>query len=274
MGKNKKTSKLIHCGIDTANNYGSVNDPLYKSSTIIFKNYKDYIDAKKNKYAKPYYGRLGTFNSKKLEKVMTEMYESESCVITSSGLSAITITLLTFLDKNSECLITQNCYEPVYNFAVDNLKSFGIKTFFFECNNISKFSKLITSKTKVIYLESPGSINFEVEDLEKIISIAKKYNITTIFDNTWATFLGFNPLKWGVDVVIESATKYISGHSDNFCGIIACSKNNYLKIKSTSTKLGDCVHPESCLTAIRGLRTLELRLNKHYDNAKIIFNFL
>ena len=117
----------------------------------------------------------------KLEKVMTEMYESESCVITSSGLSAITITLLTFLDKNSECLITQNCYEPVYNFAVDNLKKFWNKNIFFECNNISKFSKLITSKTKVIYLESPGSINFEVEDLEKIISIAKKNTILQLY---------------------------------------------------------------------------------------------
>ena len=274
MGKNKIKTRLIHSGIDTDKNHGSLSDPIYKSSTLIFKNYKEYVLAKKNKFSKPYYGRLGSFNTKRLENIMSELYKSESCVITSSGLSAITLTLLSFLEKNSECLITQNCYEPVYNFATQNLVKFGVKVKFFENKNIKKFANLITKKTKIIYLESPGSINYEVEDLEKIIKLAKKNNIITVFDNTWATFLGFNPLNWGVDIVIESATKYISGHSDNFCGIIACSHNNYLKIKSTATKYGDYVHSESCVTAIRGLRTLETRINQHSKNAQVIYNFL
>ena len=274
MGKNKIKTKLIHNGIDTVKNYGSLSDPLYKSSTLIFKDYKEYLLAKKNKFSKPYYGRLGSYNTKRLEKIMSELYQSESCVITSSGLSAITLTLVSFLEKGSECLITQNCYEPVYNFATQNLVKFGVKVKFFENNNLKNFTKLITKKTKIIYLESPGSMNYEVEDLEKIIKIAKQKNIITVFDNTWATFLGFNPLKWGVDIVIESATKYISGHSDNFCGIIACSYNNYLKIKSTATKYGDYVHSDSCVTAIRGLRTLETRMNQHSKNAKVVYNFL
>ena len=274
MGKNKIKTKLIHSGIDTVKNYGSLGDPLYKSSTLIFKNYKEYLLAKKNKFSKPYYGRLGSYNTKRLEKLMSELYQSESCVITSSGLSAITLSLVSFLEKGSECLITQNCYEPVYNFATQNLAKFGVKVNFFENNNLKNFTKLITKKTKIIYLESPGSMNYEVEDLEKIIKIAKQKNIITVFDNTWATFLGFNPLKWGVDVVIESATKYISGHSDNFCGIIACSYNNYLKIKSTATKYGDYVHSDSCVTAIRGLRTLETRMNQHSKNARVVYNFL
>ena len=274
MGKNKIKTKLIHNGIDTVKNYGSLSDPLYKSSTLIFKDYKEYLLAKKNKFSKPYYGRLGSYNTKRLEKIMSELYQSESCVITSSGLSAITLTLVSFLEKGSECLITQNCYEPVYNFATQNLVKFGVKVKFFENNNLKNFIKLITKKTKIIYLESPGSMNYEVEDLEKIIKIAKQKNIITVFDNTWATFLGFNPLKWGVDIVIESATKYISGHSDNFCGIIACSYNNYLKIKSTATKYGDYVHSDSCVTAIRGLRTLETRMNQHSKNAKVVYNFL
>ena len=129
-------------------------------------------------------------------------------------------------------------------FATQYLVKFGVQIKFFENNNITKFTKLITKKTKIIYLESPSSMNYEVEDLEKIIKIAKQKNILTVFDNTWATFLGFNPLKWGIDIVIESGTKYISGHSDNFCGIVACSYNNYLKIKSTATKYGDYVHSE------------------------------
>ena len=129
-------------------------------------------------------------------------------------------------------------------------------------------SNKISQKTKLIYMESPGSINFQIEDIEKILKIAKKRKIITIFDNTWATFLGFNPIKLGVDVVIESATKYISGHSDNFCGIIACNKKNFSKIKSVVTRYGDYVHPESCAMTIRGLRTLENRLNKHSENVK------
>ena len=274
MGKNKIKTRLIHSGIDTLKNHGSLSDPTYKSSTLIFKDYKEYILAKKNKFSKPYYGRFGSFNTKRLENIMSELYESENCVVTSSGLSAITLTLLSFLEKNSECLITQNCYEPVYNFATQNLEKFGVKVRFFENNNIKNFTKLISKKTKIIYLESPGSMNYEVEDLERIIKLAKQNNIITIFDNTWATFLGFNPLKWGVDIVIESATKYISGHSDNFCGIIACGYNNYLKIKSTATKYGDYVHSDSCVTAIRGLRTLETRMNQHSKNAQVVFNFL
>ena len=274
MGKNKIKTKLIHNGIDTVKNYGSLSDPLYKSSTLIFRDYKEYLLAKKNKFSKPYYGRLGSYNTKRLEKIMSELYQSESCVITSSGLSAITLTLVSFLEKNSECLVTQNCYEPVYNFATQNLAKYGVKVKFFENNNIKNFTKLITKKTKIIYLESPGSINYEVEDLEKIIKIAKQNSIITVFDNTWATFLGFNPLKWGVDIVIESATKYISGHSDNFCGIIACSYNNYLKIKSTVTRYGDYVHSDSCVTAIRGLKTLETRMSQHSKNAQVIYNFL
>ena len=162
MGKNKIKTKLIHNGIDTVKNYGSLSDPLYKSSTLIFKDYKEYLLAKKNKFSKPYYGRLGSYNTKRLEKIMSELYQSESCVITSSGLSAITLTLVSFLEKGSECLITQNCYEPVYNFATQNLVKFGVKVKFFENNNLKNFTKLITKKTKIIYLESPGSMNYEV----------------------------------------------------------------------------------------------------------------
>ena len=174
MGKRKINTKLIHCGIDTIKNYGSLSDPLFKSSTLIFNNYEEYNLAKKNKFTRPYYGRLGSFNTKRLEKVMSELYESENSVITSSGLSAITLTLLSFLDKNSECLITENCYEPVYHFAKQNLNKFGVRIKFFENNNIKKFKQLITNKTKIIYLESPSSINYEVEDIEKIVKIAQK----------------------------------------------------------------------------------------------------
>ncbi len=273
MGKkriNIKT-KLIHSGINPNEHQGSLSNPIYKNSTLVFKDYDGYLDAKKNKFSKPYYGRLGNVSTKAFEALMSELYECDSCIATSSGLSAIILSLLTFLEKDSECLITENCYEPVYNFATNTLKKLGINVKYF--SNIN-FNKLVSKKTRVIYMESPGSLNYKIEDVKKIVNIAKKKKIVTIFDNTWATFLGFNPLKLGVDVVIESATKYISGHSDNFCGIIATDYNNFVKIKTTITRHGDYVHPESCNTAMRGIKTLNSRMKVHYNNAQKIYSFL
>ena len=101
---------------------------------------------------------------------------------------------MSLLKKNDEIMISENCYEPVYNFSINELSKFGVKSFFYP-NNINKLEKLISKKTKIIYIESPGSLNYEVTDLEKVVKIAKSYNILTIMDNTWSTFLGCNPIK-------------------------------------------------------------------------------
>ncbi len=274
MGKKEINSKLIKLGSDPDLHHGSLSDPIYKTSTIIFKNYKSFLNAKRNKFTLPYYGRLGNYSIKRFEKIVCKIYESESSIVTSSGLSAITISLLSFLSEKDELLVTENCYEPVFNFCCKDLKRFGIKTHFFKNNRPDLLKKLSNKNIKVLYLESPGSLNYEVEDLEKIIKITKKNKIITIMDNTWATFLGINPIKWGIDIVVESCTKYFSGHSDNFCGIIACSSENYKRIKQTAVRIGDFVSAESCYTAIRGLRTLSLRMEKHHQNAIKVFEFL
>ncbi len=274
MGKNKINSELIKLGSDPNLHHGSLSDPIYKTSTIIFNDYRSFLDAKKDKFKKPYYGRFGNYSTKRFEELVCNIYKSEDAVITSSGLSAITISLLSFLSKGDEVLITENCYEPVYNFCSKELSKFGIKTYFYKNNNTSSINKYINKKTKLIYIESPGSLNFEVEDIDKIVKIAKKNNIITIMDNTWATFLGFNPLDWGIDVAIESCTKYFSGHSDNFCGVIACSKKNFKKIKQTAVRLGDFVSSEACFNAIKGLRTLSTRLEKHQENSLKVFKYL
>lgn len=274
MGKKELESKLIKLGSDPKIHHGSLSDPIYKTSTIIFDDYQSFIKAKKDRFNLPYYGRFGNYTTKRFEKIISQAYESEAALVTSSGLSSITISLLSFLSKGDEILVSENCYEPVFNFCSKLLKNFGIKTIFFENNNSVNLERLISDKTKVIYLESPSSLNYEVEDIEKVVKIAKKRKIITIQDNTWATFIGLNPLKWGIDIVIESCTKYFSGHSDNFCGAIACSKLNYDKIKQTAIRIGDFVSSESCFSAIRGMRTLKVRLKKHQENAEEIFEYL
>ena len=272
MGKKIKTN-IIHVGSNPENNHGSISDPIYKNSTLIFKNYSSFVESKKNKFEVPYYGRFGNFTTKNFENVISKLYKSEKAVVTSSGLSAITITFLSLLSKGDEILVIENCYEPVANFCKFVLSKFDISTRFYNPNE-TNLKSIITKKTKLIYIESPGSLNFEVQDLNEIVSIAKKKNIITIMDNTWSTFLGCNPIKFGIDIVIESLTKYFSGHSDNFCGAIACSSKYFLLIKQTAVRLGDFVSPESCFFASRGLKTLPVRMKNHELNAEKVYEFL
>ena len=273
MGK-KIATKIIHTGSSPEKNSGSINIPVYKNSTLIFNNYNTFLNAKKSRFDLPYYGRINTKTTSNLAKIISSLYKSKFTVLTSSGLSAITLTLKTFLKKNDEVLITENCYEPVFNFAQNELSKFGIKVTYFS-NNCKNLENLIKENTKLIYAESPGSLNFEVSDLKKISSLAKKNKIISIIDNTWSTFLGCNPLIYGFDIVIESATKYISGHSDNFLGIVTTkSKLMYESIKKTTVRYGDFVSSESCYSAFNGLRTLKIRIENHSKNASEIFNFL
>ncbi len=273
MGKKIKT-RIIHTGSEPKKHFGSISDPIYRNSTLIFESYKKFIEAKKNRFVLPYYGRISTYSTRSFEKVITSLYKSRHTILTSSGLSAITITLKSLLKSNDQILVTENCYEPVFNFSKIELSRFGIKTTFYP-NNFKKLENLISKETKILYVESPSSLNYEVEDLLKITKIAKKNKIITVIDNTWSTFLGCNPLDYNFDIVIESATKYLSGHSDNFLGIITTKSDNlWKKIKQTSVLNGDFVSSESCFNAMKGLKTLEVRMSKHSDNAKKIFDYL
>ena len=273
MGKKIRT-ETIHYGVDPEDHYGSINDPIYKNSTLVFQNYKSFLKAKKDRFNVPYYGRISTYTTRRFGQLGSKLYNAKKSVVTSSGLSAITITFLALLKKDDEILISENCYEPVYNFATHELKKFGIKSHFFS-NNRRNIDKIINKKTKILYIESPGSLNYEVSDIKEIVKICKKKKIITIMDNTWSTFLGCNPLEIGVDIVVESLTKYFSGHSDNFLGLIVLNSAELArKIKTTSVRLGDYVSPESCFNATKGLKTLKLRIEKHIENADKIFNYL
>ena len=272
--KLKKKTKIIQAGIDIKKYFGSLTTPIFYNSTIAFKEYKTFTKAKRNKQNDLYYGRFKTKTVQIFEQIMTDLYESEKAIITSSGLSAIIITLSSFLSKNDNIIFVENCYEPAANFIRLELKKFGINHKTYPPVYNKSIEKLIDENTKLMYLESPTSLNFEIQDIEKFVKTAKKKNILTIMDNTWSTFYGCNPLKFGVDIVIESGTKYLSGHSDCFCGIIACSNSNFKKIYSTKIRFGDFVSSENCFLAIRGLKTLPIRLKNHFKNTKKVLAFL
>ena len=131
MGKKIRT-ETIHYGVDPEDHYGSINDPIYKNSTLVFQNYKSFLKAKKDRFNVPYYGRISTYTTRRFGQLGSKLYNAKKSVVTSSGLSAITITFLALLKKDDEILISENCYEPVYNFATHELKNFGIKSHFFQ----------------------------------------------------------------------------------------------------------------------------------------------
>ncbi len=275
MKKIKKDTKLIELGRKSFENFGIVNPPIYRTSTVLFKNTKDLGKAIKNRFNQTYYGRYGTPTTFALENAISGIEKGYRTVATSSGMSAISISLLSFLSKNDHCLISDCSYYPTKKFANEILSKFGVKFDFYDPKNLETLKKKINKKTKIIFMESPSSLTFEIEDISEVVKIAKKKKIITMIDNSWATPLYFSPIKIGIDISILAATKYISGHADVMLGLVTVKNENlYIKIKNTAVSLGDCPGPEECYLSLRGLRTLSVRLEKHRLNGLKIARLL
>ena len=275
MKKIKKDTKLTLVGRNSFDNYGIVNPPIYRTSTVLFKNIKELGKAISNRFNQTYYGRYGTPTTFYLEEGIAEIENAYRTIATSSGMSSISITLLSFLSKDEHCLISDCTYYPTKKFAMKILSKFGVKVDFYDPTNINSLKKRINKKTKLIFMESPSSLTFEIEDMNEIIKIAKKKKIITAIDNSWATPFYFSPIKCGIDISILAATKYISGHADTMLGLITVKNEKlFLKIKDTAVSLGDCPGPEECYLSLRGLRTLATRLEKHRSSALKIARLL
>ena len=273
--KIKKDTKIILSGRKPFDNYGIVNPPIYRTSTVLFKNIKELGKAISNRFNQTYYGRYGTPTTFYLEEGIAEIENAYRTIATSSGMSSISITLLSFLSKDEHCLISDCTYYPTKKFAMKILSKFGVKVDFYDPTNINSLKKRINKKTKLIFMESPSSLTFEIEDMNEIIKIAKKKKIITAIDNSWATPFYFSPIKCGIDISILAATKYISGHADTMLGLITVKNEKlFLKIKDTAVSLGDCPGPEECYLSLRGLRTLATRLEKHRSSALKIARLL
>ena len=270
----KIKTKLTKIGRDHKKSRGYVNPPIYKGSTIIFDNFKSYIfDRDKSKNS--LYGIQFNPTGKYLENAITSLYGSHDTVIAPSGLSALIIPFLTFLSKGDHVLINDALYGPTRNFCNKILEKYGIVVeYFHSTNDINNFQKLITKKTKLIYLESPGTTTFDIIDMPKIVKCAKKNNIITVVDNSWSSPLFHNPIKLGINIVIEAATKYISGHSDILLGLITSDKKTSKKIRFYTKAMGLCPGSEEVYLALRGLPTLELRMRAIEKNAINLSNVL
>ena len=273
----KIKTKLTKIGRNPKKNKGYINPPIFKGSTIIFDNFKSYIRDrdKTNDNEKSKYGIQFNPTRECLENAITSLYDATDTVTTPSGLTALIIPFLTFLNKGDHVLISDSLYNPTRNFCEKILVNYGIKIeYFHPTKNIENFNNLIKKSTRLIFLESPGTATFDIIDFPKITKIAKKNKIITVADNTWASPIFCNPLKLGVNIIVEAGTKYISGHSDILLGFIVSDKSTAHKIRFFSKTLGICPGSEEVYLALRGIPTLETRIKEIEKNALNLANEL
>tara|TARA_B100001093_G_scaffold405559_1_gene393844 strand:- start:586 stop:1656 length:1071 start_codon:yes stop_codon:yes gene_type:complete len=220
------------------------------------------------------YGRQGTSTTHILQKILTKLEESYHVFTTPTGFGAVFLSIFSVVRPGDEIIVADPVYSPTRLLTQDYLKDFKIKTVFYDPHDLRTLEKNINQKTKLIFVENPGSNSFEFQDLGKIISIAKKNKILTAIDNTWATPYYFKPIKFGFDMSIVSATKYYSGHSDVMGGSLAVNKKVFNKVKHAERITGLRLGPDDAYLITRGLRTLDVRLDRHRENAKKVAAFL
>ena len=257
----------------------SANPAIVRASTVFFKSMQEIIRheklVKKDKKVDFYeYGRGGSQTTIALENFIAELEGAHRVFLTPTGFAAIALSIMSFCRPGDEIIVTDACYRPTRKITSVLLKEFGAKTQFYNPDDFESLKEKVTEKTKMIFVENPGSSTFEFQDLSKIIQLAKKNNIITAIDNTWGTPLFFKPLKLGFDISISSATKYFSGHSDVMLGTVAVNKKIYSKVEFYNRLAGYRVSADDAYLVLRGLRTLDVRLERHQKNTKQIINFL
>jgi cystathionine beta-lyase len=257
----------------------SVNPPIVRASTIIFKSMQDIRKmqnkAKKNPTGGHFdYGRQGTSTTHILQQILSKLEESYFTFLTPTGFGAVFLAIFSVTRPGDEIIVADPVYSPTRLLSQEFLKEFNIKTTFYNPHDLKTLEKNITKKTKLIFVENPGSNTFDFQDLGKIISIAKKNKIITAIDNTWGTPYFLKPIKLGFDMSIVSATKYYSGHSDVMGGSLAVNKKVFAKVKAAERITGLRLGPDDAYLITRGLRTLDVRLDRHRENAKKVAKFL
>ena len=268
MTVNKDGSKLspetvlTHVGRHPEQVFGYVNTPVFRGSTVLFKTLDDLEN-----YAHPYrYGRTGNPSSHAVESVVTELEGAAGTVLAPSGLAAISTALLSVVSAGDELLVSDSVYDPTRLFCAETLKRFGIETRFYDPRG-TDLASLITERTRAIFVESPGSLTFEVQDLPAIADLVRNRNIAIIVDNSWATPLFYQPLRLGADIVVHAGTKMFVGHSDAMFGTISATETYWPQVSRTHRLAGICASPDDCFLAARGLRTLAIRMREHEERA-------
>ncbi len=276
MGKSIKTF-LKSSGKDYVAR--SVNPPVVRASTILFKTMqelrKHQTNIAKGKDVSHWdYGRQGSQTTIQLQKILKELEQAHYVFLTQTGFSSVALAIMSVCRPGDEIVISDCVYRPTQKLTSQLLKEFNINAIWYNPNSLEDLKNKVTKKTKLIYVENPGSNTFEFQDLGKIVAFAKRKNIYTAIDNTWGTAYYLKPIKLGFDMSIVSATKYYSGHADVMAGSLAVSKKVYKKVWWYNHLSGYRLSSDDAYLVIRGLRTLDIRLEKHQENTKKVIKWM
>src|SRR5438132_2545000 len=272
----RKDTLLAHLGRHPEGQHGAVNPPVYHASTILSSNMAEW-EAKrdpKTRFDVVRYGLLGTPTTFALEEALAAVEGGYRAMLMSSGLAAITAPLQACLKCGDHLLMVDSAYGPARNFCERVLTRCGIATTYYDPLIGEEIARLMRPNTKVVYAESPGSLTFEVQDVPAIATAAHDAGAKVLMDNTWASPYLFRSFDHGVDVSIHAATKYIVGHSDVMLGAVITNEEMYLPVRTMAADLGHCAGPDDAYYALRGLRTLGVRLERHERNALAVARWL
>lgn len=255
--------------------HGIVNTPVYHASTCLFETLADLDAASAAPNDGLYYGRRGTPTQWSLEAALTELEPGAAGTkIFPSGVAAIATALTSVLRSGDHLLMIDSVYEPTRIFCNTVLKRFGVETSYYDPMIGADIDALIRPNTKAIFLEAPGSLTFEVPDVPALVAAAKARGLVTLFDNTWATPLLFPAIAHGIDMSIQSLSKFVVGHSDVMMGSVTCSKTAWEGLRNATHRFGQCAAPDDAYLALRGLRTLHTRLQRHEASALKVARWL
>jgi len=268
MTKKTNDTTLVTSGRKKEWTQGIVNPPVYRASTCLFETYAELRERVADPAGKKlFYGRKGTPTHWAFSDAMTELEGGTGTMLYPSGVAAVTGAILALVKSGDHILVPDTAYEPTRAFANGFLKTMGVTTSYYDPLIGADIVTFLKENTTVIVTETPGSLTFEVQDLPAICAVAKKHGVYVITDNTWATPLLLNPLEHGADISVHACTKYIGGHSDIMLGTATANEKTFKKLQRTAFQLGQTVSPDDAFLALRGLRTLGVRMRQHEDNA-------
>ena len=261
---------LAHAGRAPLRVGAPVNMPVHRASTIVSPTVEEYEANERGDamYKNVCYGALGTENAFALCDAVNRLEQGAGSMVTSSGLSACTLSLLAFVGAGDHVLLPDSVYGPQRMFCDTILRRYGVEATFYDPRIGADIEVLIKANTRVVYVEAPGSLTFEMQDIPAIVKAAHARSAVVIMDNTWAGPLYFKPLAHGVDICVEAATKFIAGHSDLVMGIItARTPELYRTMRAFCVQMGEIASPDDCYMALRGLRTMKVRMDAQFASA-------
>ncbi len=272
----RRDTRLVHGGRRKEWLRGMVNVPVARTSTVLFDSVAELHAAYPPKDGRLSYGRNGTSTQWSLAEALTELEPGAAGTrLLPSGSAAVSIALTSVLAPGDEILMVDSGYAPTRVFCDHELKRLGVATRYYDpLARPEDLEALITDATRAIFMESPGSLTFEVQDVPGICAMARSHGLTTLLDNTWATPIFFPAIEKGVDLAILACTKYISGHSDVMMGSITATSSHWERLSRSASAFGQYVSPDDAFLAARGLRTLSVRLGRHEENALKVANWL